>query len=298
MAVTDGTGAIVETYDYGDYGEPSIYSAEGNTCALSAIGNTVLFTGRRYDEESGFYYYRSRQYDPIHGRFISRDPLGIWGDPLNLGNAFTYVGNNPWSRIDPYGLCNGGLNPAWSQLDNPVESSLAYDLAAGALTIPRLTDDLLDYAGAGIYNWWRGEGAQINMDTGLGQGAYYDNIGLGGGNLDSNSVFFGQAWGETLSAGIAGGRETLVFAGWTALTLYQAMKGGGGAGGAGVERRAVDILPGTLKRKFPGEYLGNTLSEVKELLRNAKGKEKSRLKTAKKLLEQSSRLAEKLRGKK
>jgi hypothetical protein len=30
-------------------------------------------------------------------------PLGIWGDPSNLGNGYTYVGNNPWSYLDPWG---------------------------------------------------------------------------------------------------------------------------------------------------------------------------------------------------
>lgn len=37
---------------------------------------------------------------------MQRDPLGIWGDFLNLGNATAYVGNNPWSYLDPFGLCH------------------------------------------------------------------------------------------------------------------------------------------------------------------------------------------------
>jgi RHS repeat-associated protein len=68
------------------------------------VGNPFLFSGRRYDAESGLYLYRTRYLDPRAGRFITRDPLGAWWDPTSLGNAFTYAGNNPRSRLDPYGL--------------------------------------------------------------------------------------------------------------------------------------------------------------------------------------------------
>jgi hypothetical protein len=59
---------------------------------------------------------------------------------------------------------------------------------------------------------------------------------------------------------------------------------------------AKDVLTGTTKKKFPGEYLDNSLNEIKDLLRGASGPEKRKLQTAKKLLEQSSRLGEKDHG--
>jgi len=70
----------------------------------SEFGNPFLFNGREWDPELGFYHYRTRHLDPLTGRFTSPDPLGAWGDPLNLGNPYTYVGNNPWNYTDPYGL--------------------------------------------------------------------------------------------------------------------------------------------------------------------------------------------------
>ena len=45
-----------------------------------------------------------RYLNVIQGRFIQRDPIGIWTDGLNLGNAYTYVGNNPVNYFDPRGL--------------------------------------------------------------------------------------------------------------------------------------------------------------------------------------------------
>ena len=75
--------------------------------AASPVGNPYLFTGRRYDPETGLYYYRARYYDPDDGEFLTRDPLGFWGDPDSLGNPMAYCGNDFWNRRDPSGLQAG-----------------------------------------------------------------------------------------------------------------------------------------------------------------------------------------------
>ena len=93
----------MESYSYGDFGMPSVFDASGNPLAQSQIGNPYLFMGYRYDPESGFYQLPARYLDPRAGRFITRDPIGIWGDALNLGNGLSFVGNNPNSFVDPLG---------------------------------------------------------------------------------------------------------------------------------------------------------------------------------------------------
>ena len=100
---------MVERYDYGHFGQPEFYNAAGTPLTGTAYGNPYLFTGRRFDPESGFYYYRARYYDPRVGQFTTRDPIGVWGDPLNMGNGYAYVGNNPWTLVDPIGWY--GTNP-------------------------------------------------------------------------------------------------------------------------------------------------------------------------------------------
>jgi RHS repeat-associated protein len=58
------------------------------------------YTGREFDGESGLYYYRSRYYDCVAGRFISEDAIGFGGEDVNL---YRYVGNSPTNFVDPLG---------------------------------------------------------------------------------------------------------------------------------------------------------------------------------------------------
>lgn len=107
--VTDNAGNVAEQYRYDDYGQPRFFDAIGNDLAGSQLGNNTLFTGRRYDPETGLYYYRTRYLDSAAGRFTTRDSIGIWGDMANVGNGFAYVGNGPQTVTDPFGLrkvCN------------------------------------------------------------------------------------------------------------------------------------------------------------------------------------------------
>jgi RHS repeat-associated protein len=107
IAATDGSGTVTECYNYDSYGQPSFFDADGNEIPQSVIENPYLFTSRRYDGETGLYYYRTRYLHPQRGRFISRDAIGIWGDTMNLGNGYAYVGNNPASYDDPFGFQGG-----------------------------------------------------------------------------------------------------------------------------------------------------------------------------------------------
>jgi len=69
-------------------------------CANICFWDRYTFTGREWDKETGLYYYRARYYDPMEGRFISKDPIGFKGG-INL---FAYTHNNPIRYRDPFGL--------------------------------------------------------------------------------------------------------------------------------------------------------------------------------------------------
>ncbi|EIK2027505.1 DUF4329 domain-containing protein, partial [Escherichia coli] len=55
--------------------------------------------GQQYDEESGLYYNRHRYYDPLQGRYITQDPIGLKGG----WNLYTYP-LSPVNSMDPLGL--------------------------------------------------------------------------------------------------------------------------------------------------------------------------------------------------
>lgn len=105
-AVTDSGGNVVERYAYEAYGKTTVLNPDRTVKSSQVPVQPYGFTGRRmdYEEGSGLYYYRHRYYDPEAGRFVSRDPLGMWGDPSQRGNAQSYCGNNPVNRVDPKGL--------------------------------------------------------------------------------------------------------------------------------------------------------------------------------------------------
>lgn len=100
--LTDVNGIVQESYDYDPYGNVTIYNSSLTdiTSSGSGIKNPYMYAGRRLDEESGVYHYRNRQYKPMIGRFLQRDPLG-YVDGMNL---YTYVGNNSINHTDPFGL--------------------------------------------------------------------------------------------------------------------------------------------------------------------------------------------------
>ena len=59
----------------------------------------IRLPGQQYDEESGLYYNRHRYYDPLRGRYITQDPIGLKGG----WNLYTYP-LSPVNSMDPLGL--------------------------------------------------------------------------------------------------------------------------------------------------------------------------------------------------
>ncbi|MCG8405183.1 MAG: DUF6531 domain-containing protein [Phycisphaerales bacterium] len=104
IAITNSACSVMERYEYGDYGHPvnpiTLTIIAGSP---SAIGNHYFFTGRRYEAETGWYYYRTRYLDPSAGRFTTRDHKG-YVDGMNL---YHYVDSSPASFVDPYGESKG-----------------------------------------------------------------------------------------------------------------------------------------------------------------------------------------------
>ena len=78
---------------------PSSRRARKTPCTRRFRGR--LSQGREYSWTTGFYYFRARWYDPVTGRWLSPDPIGISGGL----NQYVFVDNNPVNERDPSGLC-------------------------------------------------------------------------------------------------------------------------------------------------------------------------------------------------
>ena len=92
--VVDDTGATVWPGDYASesFGEVNI--------TTEVVTNNLRFPGQYADAESGLYYNYYRTYDPVAGRYMQSDPMGLYDGT----NTYAYVSNNPLMYIDPYGL--------------------------------------------------------------------------------------------------------------------------------------------------------------------------------------------------
>ena len=109
------SGEIVGQYEYDPYG--NTIKAEGQ----AARENKIRFSTKEYDSSTGLYYYgynrseveidRSnatcpkggeaiKYYDPVTGRWPSRDPIGERGRV----NLYAFVGNDGINSIDLFGL--------------------------------------------------------------------------------------------------------------------------------------------------------------------------------------------------
>ena len=164
VAMSDGSGNLIEgPYTYDPYGNCFV-----SLTACSITGEPYRFTGQRYDAETGCYYYRARYYCPDDdrgGRFLQADLVGYVADM----NLYTYVGNDPSNRSDPYGLLqlyvSYGANAGYVLGG---EGSGGYALDVDALLQNRTLSIYKFYAGGVAGGIGQGEGAFGGASAGAG----------------------------------------------------------------------------------------------------------------------------------
>ena len=193
VAATEGAREVgaplvtAERYTYASYGMTTAWEGNGGWSASSSTYTTewaaqsrislpYLYTGQRFDQETGLYYYKNRYYDPARGRFLRRDPIGLSGGP----NLYEYAGSSPGMATDPMGLAT------WDPLAKSIERAHWKGTRINGKYQPTRPDRRRAFIpGAGLVDldgfvgpYFRRKGHRdggLEDDPGLGDGLSYEN---------------------------------------------------------------------------------------------------------------------------
>lgn len=107
-AVSDGNGQNVVQYSYDAWdkarltsGAGAFVSAPWGTCIATPSGKTTGYTAHENLTDICLVHMEGRVYDPDLGRFVS-------ADPMQGGDRYGYVDDNPLSLTDPSGYFANG----------------------------------------------------------------------------------------------------------------------------------------------------------------------------------------------
>jgi RHS repeat-associated protein len=106
-------GTWIMSQRFGPYG--AVIARDTNSSASPGFVLRYGWTGREYDPETGFYFFRSRYYDLTVRRFVQEDPAGYAGGT----NLYAYVGGDVMEARDPSGMLaqnTGGGDPYFFQV--------------------------------------------------------------------------------------------------------------------------------------------------------------------------------------
>jgi RHS repeat-associated protein len=133
MELTDEDGNVAWEANYRAWGEARLTISEA--ARKAGLKNPIRFQGQYLDEETGLHYNRFRYYDPVVGRFVSKDPIGLAGGI----NAHQYT-LNPTEWIDPLGLTGNRANRRAGQILRDQEAASgghAYSRHGAHTTMPQ-----------------------------------------------------------------------------------------------------------------------------------------------------------------
>jgi len=136
------------------------------------------FTGQWFDSEIDEYYLRARMYDPILGRFTSRDPVkGRFTEPMTL-HAYLYCLNDPMNRTDPSGEIWGFLASSYARAK---DTAASYGALAWAKQKIYFGATMLNAFRSGIINMYTGPDSisdSARFAIGFVSGAMEMQVGL------------------------------------------------------------------------------------------------------------------------
>jgi RHS repeat-associated protein len=211
--ITNETGSEVVHYEYQPYGQISQQTGSDVT--------NYKFTGKELDN-TGFYFYSARYYDPEIGRFIQPDSIIQSPNNPQTLNRYTYCGNNPIRYVDPTGHFFGAIIAIVTAIVKAAAVGAAVGAVGAAITGGNIGQAAMMGAVAGAFTGGIGflgvpgiiSGAVAGSAT---AGIFGGNVGIGalagaigggiGGYLGdwASGWSEGSFWGGLGAAAIAGG---------------------------------------------------------------------------------------------
>jgi RHS repeat-associated protein len=105
---TDHLGSTTHITDRsGDVAQYAAYTPYGSLFREYRSVQPYKFNGKELDQETGYYYYGARYYDPSIAIWLGTDPLKHKYPDIG---AYVYCAGNPVNRIDPDGRADFWLN--------------------------------------------------------------------------------------------------------------------------------------------------------------------------------------------
>ncbi len=173
---TSSSLTLVAKYSYDAYGNTKVLNPNGTgNTSSSFIGNInpIRYRSYYYDNETGFYYCKSRYYVPKLRRWLTPDnPSYLDDNSLNGVNLYSYCYNNPIKYVD-----ENGQSISIGALLISIAIGFAIGLATGTATalINDYSDDSSINGSIGI------SGYVFPMLSNSISGAIYGGIGYFGG---------------------------------------------------------------------------------------------------------------------
>ena len=230
IALLDNTGTTVVKYKYDAWGKCQTTVIDSSATTIAEL-NPFRYRSYYLDTETGFYFLKTRYYDPEIGRFMTIDDISYL-DPESINglNLYAYCFNNPINLVDYTGHAPEWLK--WLGIGLAIVGTILVVAAVTVLTcgvgtlagtmagavIYGAAQGILIGAAVGVVaggviggavSGWSAEGILIGMGIGLGGGAIIGGV-IGGfagaSSFTANSAYITQHGGtakdvkDTLSA--------------------------------------------------------------------------------------------------
>lgn len=102
--IVGASANCIRRSDYAPFGTEIPRDSQQWSCYGGSTSNTLKFTGKERDAETGLDYFDARYMSVAQGRFMSADPLDGWADDPQSWNRYAYARNNPLLYSDPSGM--------------------------------------------------------------------------------------------------------------------------------------------------------------------------------------------------